>query len=164
MNTFDFETKPWFAILNNHGKRLIVLSEELYKREERLQSSYESYSFVVFPMAKAYEGFIKTYLHSVGILPRPGYSEYKFRIGRALNPDISEHRKNEWWLFDDLERACGLATARALWEAWIQCRNKIFHFYFDDEIPMPLPVAKKKILQISQAMDLAMSCLAENGK
>ncbi len=161
ISDFDFESHAWFSLLNEHGKRLIQLSEQLYEREERMHSAYASYSFVVFPMAKAYEGFLKTYLHKVGILPRPGYNEYKFRIGRALNPDISPQHKDEWWLFDDLEQVCSQKVARDMWNAWVQCRNKLFHFYFDDEVPLLLPGAKKKLQQMSDAMDQAMECFVE---
>jgi hypothetical protein len=159
MQVFDFEDTNWFSLLDTNGQRLVKLSELLYEREERMQTAYESYSFVVFPMAKAYEGFIKLYLKRSGILHRNDYIDVKFRIGRALNPDISERHKNEWWLYDDLERACGKDTARALWNAWIECRNHVFHFYFDEEIEMPLAEAKKKLTQMSIAMAKAMQCL-----
>lgn len=154
----SFQQESWFPFLPDHGQRLVVTSQELYDREARLQSAFSSYSFVVFPMAKAYEGFIKSYLHQMGILPKKGYQDHKFRIGRALNPDISPQHKDEWWLYDDLERACSPKTARLIWDTWVECRNRIFHFYFDDEIPMPLSVAKQKLLQLSEAMDEAVKC------
>ena len=160
MTTFDFEKASWFTLLDDNGQRLVKLSEILYEREERMKTMYESYSFVVFPMAKAYEGFIKLYLKKTGILNRSDYIDVKFRIGRALNPDISDRHKDEWWLFDDLERACGKDTARAMWNAWIECRNHVFHFYFDDEIEMDLEEAKNKLIQMNTAMAKAMQCLA----
>lgn len=153
-----FQSHAWFSLLNDHGKRLVMLSEKLYAREVRLHTHYESYTFVVFPMSKAYEGFLKYYLKEMGLLNNPSYSDSKFRIGRALNPDIQERHKDEWWLYDDLERMCSKETARALWNAWLECRNKLFHFYFDDELPLPLPAARKKLLQMSTAMDQAMEC------
>jgi hypothetical protein len=125
----------------------------------RLQSQLPSYSFVVFPMAKAYEGFLKLYLQKAGLLNRPDYSDAKFRIGRALNPDIADRHRNEWWLYDDLERMCSGAVARDLWDAWIQCRNHVFHFFFDEEREVTLAIAKKRLLQMSAAMDAAMACL-----
>ncbi|MEP7166960.1 MAG: hypothetical protein ABI758_03215 [Candidatus Woesebacteria bacterium] len=164
MTTFDFAQANWFALLDENGKRLVRLSELLYEREERMQTVFESYSFVVFPMAKAYEGFIKLYLKKTGILHRDDYIDAKFRIGRALNPDISDRHKDEWWLYGDLERLCGKDTSRSLWDAWIECRNHVFHFYFDQEIGMTLEEAKKKLLQMNIAMAKAMQCLTLSSK
>lgn len=155
----SFEETLWYGLLSSHGQRLVRLSSYLYEREVRLHTNLSSYSFVVFPMAKAYEGFLKTYLHEMQILPKAGYEDHKFRIGRAMNPDISERHKDEWWLYDDLERVCSRDVARGLWDAWIECRNRLFHFYFDDEVPLPLPIAKKKLLQMHVAMEKAMQCL-----
>lgn len=159
MHDFDFEQTSWYTILDDDGKRLIRLSEYLFEREQRLQSNLQSYSFVVFPMAKAYEGFIKLYLKKTGILHRTDYNDSKFRIGRALNPDISDRHKNEWWLFDDLEASCGKETARDMWNAWVECRNHVFHFFFGQENEMSLATAKKRMVQMSTAMDGAMQCI-----
>ena len=159
MKELVFTQTLWFPLLDENAKRLVMLSEQLYEREIRMHSSFESYSFVVFPMAKAYEGFIKLYLKETGLLDRPDYSDAKFRIGRALNPDISDRHRDEWWLYDDLEHACGKPTARAVWNAWVECRNHVFHFFFNQEVEMTLEQAKKKLLQMSGAMDLAMQCL-----
>ncbi len=162
MDDFDFEKMDWFGFLDEHGRRLALLTKELYKRELRLQSRYQSYSFVVFPLAKAYEGFLKYYLREIGILSTQSYIDKKFRIGRALNPDVSLRHRDEWWLYDDLVRLCSKDTARLLWDTWLECRNRLFHFYFDDEIPLSLEHAKKKIIKLSRAMEEAMRCAREH--
>ncbi len=160
MNTsLLFSQKSWFAFLDEDQRQLVLVSEYLYEREERLNSRIADYSFIVFPMAKAYEGFLKEYLHSLKILPKQNYDDRKFRIGRALNPDISEKHKNEWWLYDDLIRACDDKTARELWDAWVECRNHVFHFFSDQKEELSLSVAQKRLVQLSNAMDQAMQCL-----
>lgn len=162
MDDLQFEKKDWFTFLNDHGKRLALLSKSLYERELRLQSGYESYSFVVFPLAKAYEGFLKYYLREMNLLSNTLYSDKKFRVGRAINPDVSLSHRNEWWLYDDVERLCSRTIARSLWNTWLECRNKMFHFYFDDETLLPLDVAEKKLMQLSRTMEEAMKCLREH--
>lgn len=149
----------WYTFLEPAARVLVTQSYTLLFREERLQTTLEDYSFIVFPMGKAYEGFIKQYLKAAGIITRPDYNDSKFRIGRALNPDISLRHKDEWWLFDDLERACGNDTARHIWSAWLECRNHIFHYYVGQHEFLTLAQAKKKIDQINTAMTMAMACL-----
>lgn len=158
MEIKDFTKSNWFALLDENGQRLVHLSIALYEREVRMQTPLESYSFLVFPMAKAYEGFIKLYLKKMGLLNRSDYNDSKFRIGRALNPDISEQHKDEWWLYDDVARSCGEKVSRDLWDAWIQCRNRVFHYYFNQETEMDFDQATKKLFQMAQAMDSAMAC------
>jgi hypothetical protein len=162
MEIKDFPQTTWFSLLDENGKRLVQLSIALYEREVRMQSPLESYSFLVFPMAKAFEGFIKLYLKKMGLLNRSDYNDSKFRIGRALNPDISEQQKNEWWLYDDVARQCGEKVARNLWDSWIQCRNRVFHYYFNQETEMSFDQARKKLEQMAKAMEEAMACELKN--
>lgn len=158
MKIHDFSNANWFPLLDENGRRLVMLSVTLYERELRMKSTLQGYSFLVFPMAKAFEGFIKLYLKQLGLLNRPDYNDSKFRIGRALNPDISEQHKDEWWLYDDVVRSCGEKVARDLWDAWVQCRNRVFHYYFNQESEMNLDQATKKLEQMAQAMESATLC------
>ncbi len=164
MQIRDFESSSWYAFFDENGRRLVSLSLALYERERRMHTTLQSYSFLVFPMAKAYEGFLKLYLKKMGLLNRGDYSDAKFRIGRALNPDISERHKDEWWLYDDVVTVCGEKVARDLWDAWIQCRNRVFHYYFDEEVEMTLPQAEKKMEQMASAMEAALQCVSKQSQ
>lgn len=154
----SFSDQPWYPFLDPYARDLVELSCSLYSREVRLSSVLTDYTFVVFPMSKAYEGFLKKYLYSVDLISKQSYYHKQFRIGRSLNPDISRSRQDEWWLYDEVERQCGKATARLLWNAWIDCRNHLFHYFADEHRVVDIAGAKKLLLQLSEAMTAAMIC------
>jgi len=54
-----FFTQDWYLRMSAWEKELVRTSVELFAREERMHSFFSDYAFVVFPMSKAYEGFIK---------------------------------------------------------------------------------------------------------
>lgn len=114
----------------------------LYTRERRLGVQFSDYSFIVFPMAKAYEGFLKQYLFQLRLLSSEEYQGRRFRIGRALNPDLRTNQRDEQWLYDDVVRLCSHELGQQLWGTWLQCRNRVFHYF---------PSAKTKRLTLLQA-------------
>lgn len=152
------KTQDWFQFLDPQAQELCVLSFELYKREGRLHSRLYDYSFVLFPLAKAYEGFLKKYLHTLNLLSDSGYHHAQFRIGRSLNPDISNFQRDQWWLYDDVERLCGKKTARDLWQAWVDCRNHVFHYFAGSVRTMTLDEVGQRLEQVVRAMQTAMEC------
>jgi len=119
---------PWFQYLSPWQQDLVntsfILSEKLFDDPE-----IKDFSFIVFPMAKAYEGFLKKMLVDLGLITKRTYESRRFRIGRALNPDIRSNQRDAWWLYDDVARELGEDVAREVWETWLKCRNHIFHFF-----------------------------------
>lgn len=135
---------------------------ELLSREELKVAGGEKeqhdYAFVVFPMAKAYEGFLKkVFLDMKMINKRQYYGEY-FRIGRALNPSLPK-RMRSGWVYGRLVNWCqgNAELPNALWDAWRTARNKIFHFFPDYHEFISLEEAKKLVDQLTGAMDLAIT-------
>lgn len=119
---------------------------------------FSDYGFLVFSIAKAYEGFLKKYFLNLGLITPDLYNSRKFRIGRAFNPDVNNSQRNELWLYDDVARACSNEVARELWDAWLAGRNKVFHYFPDEKGKLSLEQAKKIIFQLSQAMENAIKC------
>lgn len=78
-----FYTQSWYLYLQPPERELIQISLELLAREERLNSSFSDYSFIVFPFAKAYEGFLKKFFYDMSLISRDVYESHRFRIGRA---------------------------------------------------------------------------------
>lgn len=137
---------------------LLVLSQDLAQRELRLRSHWPDYSFLVFPAAKAYEGFLKQYLYDLGLIQETQFRGKNFRIGRALNPDVPAHQRDQWWLFDDVAQRCGPAIARQLWNTWLECRNQVFHFFPHEVKPLTLSKALEKLALVESAIHLAQTC------
>ena len=63
------------------------LIEDLKTVITRLQKDHISdYSFLVAPIAKAYEGFLKDFFLQIGIIDKHAYNSDNLRVGKTLNP------------------------------------------------------------------------------
>ena len=109
-------------------------------------------------MAKAYEGFLKERFYRLELINKSSFEGKRFRIGRALNPDVHEKSRDEYWLYDDLSQLCGETMARELWDAWLVCRNRVFHFYPKETNMLSLETAKNYLLKLSTAMESFTEC------
>jgi hypothetical protein len=157
-----FHSETWFIYLDSKQQQLVELSFQLLEREQQLNSNFSDYAFMVFPMAKAYEGFLKNYFYDLALIDTSAYEGRRFRVGRALNPDISRNQRDEFWLFDDLEHLCGTSLARALWETWLECRNRVFHYFPKSEQALTLARAEEYLGRLESVMAEAIACYAEN--
>ncbi len=158
MDTVEWEVSAWFEYLEDSQKELVLLSRELLKREQTTKTAFSDYGFVVFPMSKAYEGFLKQYFYDLALIDTPTFEGRRFRIGRALNPDIRRSQRDEFWLYDDLEHLCGAALAHELWETWLECRNRVFHFFPVGEQVVTLERAEHMVDRLSSAFSAAVMC------
>ncbi|KUK79099.1 MAG: hypothetical protein XD95_0609, partial [Microgenomates bacterium 39_7] len=66
-------------------------------------------------------------------------------------------------IYDDFERICSPETARQLWDAWLHCRNKVFHFFPKEKGLLTYQQASEKIEELSLAMKAAVECYAAHG-
>lgn len=148
-----FLHQPWWDELSSWQQEALELSHQLYQRELNTQTRFPDYSFIVFPAAKAYEGFLKDLLFKLHLIDKPTYESRRFRIGRALNPDIHNGRRDEQWLYDDVTRQFGKDIARQLWETWLECRNHIFHYFPHQENQLTLIQAKHRLDIILAAIE-----------
>ncbi|HOD01497.1 MAG TPA: hypothetical protein PKH50_02140 [bacterium] len=97
----------------------------VYKNKEHADIS--DYSFIVFPFAKAYEGFLKRFLLDIGLITEDEYYGDEIRIGRLLNPNYQDNTS----VYD---KVCGYTKggknlAQRLWDAWKRGRNTVFHYF-----------------------------------
>lgn len=153
-----YYSQDWYIALSDWQKELVRTSLELYSREERLRSNFNDYSFLVFPMAKAYEGFLKDFFYKLDLIDRETSRDKRFRIGKAINPDISMTHRDESWLYDDIVQICGPELARGIWQTWLECRNQIFHYFPDNQKKITLSDAAQKIMMISDMMQGMTQC------
>ncbi len=153
-----FQGTGWYQGLVQTEQELIRTSTQLFERERTNSFTFSDYSFVVFPMAKAYEGFIKRTLFESGLVSQQQYTSKKLRIGRVLNPDLREQHRDEQWLYDDLERRCSKEVAQLLWRVWLECRNNIVHFFPDKKYLVTLPEARSQLVAIADAIGQTVAC------
>lgn len=142
--------------LVDHIQDSLTLLSHMEEPDHR--SSYHDYAFIVFPIAKAYEGFLKQYFVKLGVIDQNSYRDRHFRVGRSFNPDLPQRLKDETWLYDDVRAFCGEKTARSLWNMWIDGRNHTFHYFSDDRNCLNYPQAKRLVERFLESMELAMVC------
>ena len=106
---------------------LLEQEREHLKQPGRLP--LHDYSFVVFPAAKAYEGFLKKLFLDLKLITRRQYEGDRFRIGRALNPNLPIRYRWDWVYGRLVDYCQGGKLADELWRVWQDSRNRIFHFF-----------------------------------
>jgi len=151
----DLTQKSWWNYLDKIQQDLLLQSLELVAEAENKPKIYTDYSFVVFPAAKAYEGFLKKLFFDLGLISRNQFSGERFRIGRALNPAIFKEYPQES-VYEKLNRFCGgEAIPEKLWKTWKTSRNLVFHFFPEKENLVIFPEAKKRVEEIVDAIDFS---------
>lgn len=160
MNAFN--TRNWYTYLTAWQKQLVEVAEDLVKQFQAEKDGLADYSFLVFPMSKAYEGFLKKFLFDLNLIDQHTYEGRRFRIGRALNPDVSRQQRDQYWLYDDVARLCSPKTAREIWTTWLECRNRVFHYFPKDDGLLTFDQAVAKIEKVSQAMSMAVACYRQH--
>lgn len=153
-----FNTRNWYPFLTSWQKQLVEVAGKLIRQAQKKEEYLVDYSYLVFPMSKAYEGFLKKFLYDFKLINKSTYEGKRFRIGRALNPDVAKQQRDQYWLYDDIARLCSDQTAQQLWDAWLFCRNRVFHFFPKDKGLLTLGQAIHKVERVSRAMSAAVAC------
>lgn len=163
METLELlKQRPWWEYLGEDVQKLLSTSEFLYHAVEEWkinlpgsEEKFYDYSFVVFPAAKAYEGFLKKMFLDMGFITEEDYFGKHFRIGKALNPSLpKELRKLS--VYEKIVVSCGSETlADQLWETWRLCRNLPFHWFPNEKNSISLAEAGERIQMIINAIDEA---------
>ena len=124
------KTRAW-GYMDESMRDLLAQSYALLERESgRVEEyKYHDYSFVVFPAAKAFEGFLKKVFLDLGFINKFQYGGDRFRIGRALNPDLPIRYRWDWVYGKMAIRCRDDRLPLELWQVWKMARNGIFHFF-----------------------------------
>jgi hypothetical protein len=150
------EKHNWWGYIHEDLKDLIRESYLLINKVESWEEKFHDYAFVIFPAAKAYEGFLKTLFHDTGLITDEEYFGKRFRIGKALNPALEENLREKESVYDKLVGFCqGKELPNALWETWKEGRNLLFHWFPNQRNVIDFPEAKRIFQKILMTMDLA---------
>ncbi len=124
--------------------------------KEHPDENITDYSYLVFPFAKAYEGFLKKFFLDSGFISAKEYGSDHFRIGRALNPQL-ERQLRRWSAYDKIVRKCGdRELADELWNVWKRGRNQVFHYFQHNLRALALSEAEEIINEMLSVMDRAI--------
>lgn len=126
----ELESYSWWSYLEAGQQEGLKIAFALLAREKVSPiQNVDDYSFIVFPAAKAYEGFLKKLFRDLGFLTQGDYEGDRFRIGRALNPSLEKEWRHES-IYDRMIEYCrGRELPDQLWETWKKSRNTIFHWW-----------------------------------
>lgn len=119
----------------------------------------QDYSFLLAPIAKAYEGFLKDFFLHIGLIDLNLYEGDRFRVGKTLNPSLRYKRFSIFQRLSQLDDH-GEELAEKLWDAWKQGRNEALHFFVGNTKKLSLEEAVSRIHQVLQAIVEAGEFLA----
>ena len=141
---FQLEHEPWWHFLDPVQRELLKQSYYLFAWAQENKDKFHDYSFIVMPAAKAFEGYLKKFLYTIKLLPEKDYREDRFRLGKALNPEL-EHRFPRECLYNEIGRACAPELAEDLWQAWKRGRNRLFHYFPNEQQVFSLKECKSRL-------------------
>ena len=155
----DLSKRAWWNYVEEDLQELlkeaVLLAGIFGQRQKRLDSKpeFDDYAFIVFPAAKAYEGFLKKVFLNLNFIAKDDYYGKRFRIGKALNPSLEKKYRKES-VYDKLVDYCkGEDVASTLWNTWKESRNLIFHWFPDEKRVITFEEAKERIVMIIGAID-----------
>lgn len=131
-----------------------LLLKEVFGTEEKTKAEFDDYSFLVFPAAKAYEGFLKKLFLDLNFITREDYYGKRFRVGKALNPALEKRYWNESVYQKIVALKGNNYLAEKLWETWRLGRNLVFHWFPNEKNALSYEEGVKRIEMIITTIDL----------
>ena len=152
----DRKSNLWDYLLPEQ-QEIIEDCEKLIEDAHLHPKMLTDYSYIVFPMAKVYEGFLKKFLLDTGLIYQQQYESDHFRIGKVLNPNLPDHLKIEG-LYDKICAHVGRSElADRFWNTWKRGRNLLFHYFPGNLQRITLLEAIEIAQEISSTMSLAVT-------
>ena len=120
---------PFWSYLSQGQKDL--LNEGLYLMDDIIRDQayqFKDYSFLVFPFAKAYEGFLKQIFRDKGLISRLDYISDHLRLGKLMSPNLIG-KLGDRSLYKKIQEQYSQELADKIWNIWKNGRNQIFHYF-----------------------------------
>jgi len=115
---------------------------------------FKDYSFLIFPFAKAYEGFLKKLFLDLKFISHLDYISDHLRLGKLMSPNLVG-KLGERSLYKKIKEASTRELADQIWNTWKQGRNQIFHYFPHNLRSISFWEAKELIDQIITTMELS---------
>lgn len=154
-----FQAKKY---VSGHQEELIIDVEIILKRLQ-IKDPISDFSFLVSPIAKAYEGFLKDFFLRIGIISDEEYESDRFRVGKTLNPSLRYKRFSVYQKLSDFHEK-GEELAETLWDAWKFGRNEIFHYFPNNYKSLSQNEAEDRIGLLLRAIIQAGAFIDQNKK
>lgn len=148
----------FFEYLSQNQKDLIKEGKYLMDgiiRDHAYQ--FTDYSFLVFPFAKTYEGFLKKLFKERKFISHLDYISDHLRLGKLLSPKLI-NRLGDKSLYKKISQI-DPALAENIWHTWVIGRNKIFHYFPHNVKAVSFTEAEEIITRILDTMEETFSKL-----
>ncbi len=89
---------------------------------------FKDYSFLIFPYAKAYEGYLKKLFLDLKYISHLDYISDHLRLGKLMAPQLVDHL-GERSLYKQIKEHSTKETADMIWDTWRVGRNQVFHYF-----------------------------------
>ena len=120
---------PLWQYMSETQRQLCMDGELLLEdRKKHPNEKLSDYSYLVFPYAKLYEGFLKRLFLDLGIITEREYQSQHFRLGKVLSPNLITRLRTKS-AFSQIRNRFGETLAFSLWNTWKQGRNMVFHYF-----------------------------------
>jgi hypothetical protein len=113
------------------------------------------FSYLVFPFAKLYEGFLKQLFLDLEIIRTSDYDSDHFRIGKVLSPNLAR-RLGQRSAYTQISTRFGKGLADDLWYTWKQARNLVFHYFPHNLRSLTRDQAVELVAMIVSTMEAAV--------
>ena len=124
------------------------LLEHVVGQDEKL---FADYSFVVFPFAKAYEGFLKQAFLDAGFITQKDFVSNYFRVGKAMSPNLVRKLGNRS-VYKQICDRVNCELSEHIWQTWKAARNEVFHYFPHNIRSLTLAEAKERVALITDSM------------
>lgn len=156
MNSKSLYKYDWWKSLDEDLQELLLESFKLAEVSAKWEDEYHDYAFIVFPAAKAYEGFLKGLFLDLGFITQEDYEGKHFRIGKALNPSLEKSLREKESVYDKIVLFCNdPQLANKLWSVWKNSRNLLFHWFPNEKNSIGYRDAVERVSEIVDAFDMA---------
>lgn len=157
MEVVKKDSKLW-EYLHEEIRGLVTDGEKLLINCHTLEGNVSDYSYLVFPFAKAYEGFLKRFFLDLELIREEEFYGEDIRIGRILNPLF---KKKGFSVYSKLakHKSYNEKDAEKLWKIWKRGRNKVFHYFPHNFRRLSQEEALNIIEEFVSAMETAVSLL-----
>lgn len=121
---------------------------------------FKDYSFLIFPFAKSYEGFLKQLFKDVGFMSHLDYISDHLRLGKLLSPHLIV-KLGEKSLYEKIRINGSRELAETIWQTWKLGRNEIFHYFPHNVRAVTFDEANRTVGNILETMELAYDALGQ---
>ncbi len=140
-----------------------LIDEGQYLMNEVIQDHayrFKDYSFLIFPFAKAYEGFLKQMFKDIGFISHLDYISDHLRLGKLLSPHLIMKLGNRS-LFEKMRQNGSRELADRVWKTWKLGRNEIFHYFPHNVRAVTFEEANRTVASILETMEVAYAALGK---